>query len=135
MSEHDEQVTVVQWAELQTGKYPDLELLFAIPNGGGRGKPFIDKGGNKRPPLLAIKLKREGLKSGVPDLMLPVAKQGFHGLFIEMKDKNSPSAKLSDKQLRYQQLLLERNYMVRTCWDAGEGIQCLINYLNLKERV
>ena len=32
-------------------------------------------------------MKREGVLAGVSDIMLPVARQGFHGLYIELKVK------------------------------------------------
>jgi hypothetical protein len=71
--EHTEQCAVVQWANMNLKKYPELGLLFAIPNGGQRNK------------ITAANLKKEGVKAGVPDLCLPVARAGWHGLYIELK--------------------------------------------------
>lgn len=79
--EHQEQSLLFQWAEHAKGRYPELALLFAIPNFSGRL-------GNA-PPVAAIrqaaKLKKEGRKRGVPDICLPVARHGFHALYIELK--------------------------------------------------
>src|SRR5699024_6741469 len=36
MTEHDEQVALIRWAELARGKYPALRWLHAVPNGGAR---------------------------------------------------------------------------------------------------
>lgn len=56
-----------------------LWLLHAIPNGGTRG-------GDKRSAMIAgANMKAEGTKTGVSDIMLPVARQGYHGFYIEMK--------------------------------------------------
>ena len=55
MSEHDEQVLIFKWARLSEGRWPELALLFAIPNGGHRHK------------AVAAKLKAEGVRAGVPD--------------------------------------------------------------------
>jgi hypothetical protein len=129
-SEHDEQATVVDWANHHTGKYPELELLYAIPNGGGRGKPFITKSGEKRPPLLAIRLKEEGLKTGIPDLCLPVARGGYHACYIEMKRQDGT---LSDEQRRVQQLLARNGNYVTTCYNASQAILVLTEYLKQDE--
>jgi hypothetical protein len=71
--EHQHQKAVIQWANIQIGRYPELGLLFAIPNGGARD------------PRTGAKLKAEGVKAGVPDLCLPVARGGFHALYLELK--------------------------------------------------
>ena len=49
------------------------QALIAIPNGG------------KRNPREAGRLKAQGVKAGVSDLLLPFSSQGAHGLWIEMK--------------------------------------------------
>lgn len=73
MSEHQEQAALFKWAAMNRRTFPELELMFAIPNGGWRHK------------ITAAKLKAEGVKPGVPDIFLPVPRLPYHGLFIEMK--------------------------------------------------
>lgn len=55
-------------------KYPRLrDFLWHYPSGGYRtGRE-------------ASKFKKMGVKAGVPDLMLMVPSNGYHGLFIELK--------------------------------------------------
>ena len=65
-----EQATLIQWCNLQSCKYSELKLIFAIPNGGYRNK------GEAR------KLKATGTKSGVPDLFLAVPRNNKSGLFF-----------------------------------------------------
>lgn len=72
-SEHDEQVALFQWAALHSLRWPCLAYLFAIPNGG------------KRATVTAMRLKAEGVKAGVPDVLLPWPVGGWCGLWIEMK--------------------------------------------------
>lgn len=36
MTEHQEQSALIAWAALQAKTIPDLNMLFAIPNGGAR---------------------------------------------------------------------------------------------------
>lgn len=68
-----EQIKLFTWAEEALERLPKLRLLLAIPNGGHRRK------------AVAGKLKASGTKRGVPDIHLPVARGGFHALWIELK--------------------------------------------------
>lgn len=54
------------------------DLLFAIPNDG------------KRTIQQHVKFKKRGLKPGVPDLCLPVARGKYSSLYIEMKRPHTP---------------------------------------------
>lgn len=71
----DERTYVVKgFAGENRGKpIPELNLLFAIPNGGARD------------PRVGAILKATGVKKGVSDLFLPVARHGVAGLWLEMK--------------------------------------------------
>lgn len=126
MSEHTEQAALFSWAELASGRYPELGLMFAIPN--GAKLPYKkDKRGRRYSPE-AMKLKKEGLRSGVPDVCLPVARQGFHGLFVEMKIKgNRPS----DAQKEYIAQLNMQGYAVVVAygWDAAR--EAIEDYLGI----
>lgn len=62
--EASEQAALMLWAQMHLAKYPQLRLLYHIPNGGSRNAAE------------AASLKRQGVKAGVPDLCLPVAKRG-----------------------------------------------------------
>lgn len=112
--EDEEQTALFQWAELQSGKYPELRLLFHIPNGG------------KRNAREAARFKKMGVKSGVPDLFLPVAKKGFHGLWIEMKSKKG---RLSENQIAFLKELDKQSYKTAVCYGWEEAAQTLTNYL------
>ena len=113
-TEHAEQCAVIKWAAYSTGRYPELRTLFAIPNGGQRHL------------VVAAKLKAEGLKPGVPDLFLPVARNGKHGLFIELKVKpNKPS----EAQLCWLADLDQLGYDAVVCYSADDAISEIENYL------
>lgn len=80
-SETQEQIWLFEWAETQVARYPELQLMFHVPNEG------------KRSVVLGRQMKRMGLKTGVPDVILPVPKGRYHGLAIEMKSlKGKPTA-------------------------------------------
>ena len=115
MSEHDEQKKIFQWARMSEGRWPELALLFAIPNGGHRHK------------AVAAKLKAEGVKAGVPDMCLPVARGRWHGLFIELKHGKN---KETDSQAWWLINLCEQGYYAVTAWEFEGAKQVIEDYLN-----
>lgn len=117
-TEFDEQKWLLQWAELAQGKYPELQMLYAIPNGGY----LLSK-------AAAGKLKAAGLKKGVPDLSLDVARGSYHGLRIEMK--RTVGGQVSFEQKVWQMRLQAQGYHVVVCkgWEAARDV--LIRYLSL----
>lgn len=118
-SEHAIQCAVVMWARAMIPQFPELAWLYATPNGGVRNI------------TVAIKLKREGVQRGVPDLFLPVPKRNFHGLFIEMK---SLSGRLAPDQARWLDALNERGYMAVVCRGSQAAIDTIKSYLDIKSK-
>ena len=120
-SEAQEQSRLIAWANevSRLGVYPELSRLYAIPNGGRRDKAE------------AAHLKRQGVKSGVPDLHLPVARGNYHGLYIEMKvGKNKPTK----NQKEWINALKASGYAVEVCYSAAAARQVIIAYLQLREK-
>lgn len=74
-TEHQEQTALFQWFDLQvrSGRNPWLAAAFAIPNGARTSMST------------AKKLKAEGMKGGVPDILIPIGRRGYVGLALEMK--------------------------------------------------
>lgn len=107
---------MIKWSQLPQvrKKYPELKLLHHIPNGG------------RRDPIEARHLKEQGVKSGVPDLYLPVARKGYHGLYIEMKNENG---RVSDNQKWWIAELNNQKYYAVVCYGWEEAKQCLTDYL------
>lgn len=113
--EHNEQVSLMAWAEWAAIDRPELALLFAIPNGGARDA------------VTGAKMKAEGVKRGVPDLFLPVARNGYHGLFIEMKRRDG--GRITPEQQRWIDRLTEQGYRVVVCYGRDEAETAIVTYL------
>ena len=117
MTEDDEQAALFQYASYQRGI--EWSLLFAIPNGGFRK---IQTG---------IKLKRTGLKPGVPDIFLPVARRKYFGMFIEMK---SEKGRVQENQKEWHAALKAQGYQVEVCRGCDQAVKAIIDYLKLQKQ-
>ncbi len=71
---------------------------------------------------------KEGLRAGVPDVILAVPVGGYHGLFIEMKVEGR---KASPWQLRWHERLKRYGYKVETCYGWEEAKDVILEYLKL----
>ncbi|WP_151746335.1 VRR-NUC domain-containing protein [Acinetobacter soli] len=117
-TEDQEQMTVMSWAhrtKFKDGRLSDY--LFHIPNGGSRN--IIE----------ATKLKKMGVKAGVPDLQLIVTNGEVHGLWIELK---AQKGKLQPSQQIMIQRLEAQGYMCKVCFGADEAISEIKKYLMLE---
>lgn len=127
--EHDLQCEVVFDFDKD---YPEYEgLLYAIPN--GAKLPFKNVT-NKRTGKVsricpeADRLKKEGLRPGVPDLHLPVPKGRYHGLYVEMKyGDNKPTP----EQVFWMQRLTKLGHCCRVCYTRAEAKHIFKTYLSL----
>ena len=119
-SEATEQERVINWATFYAKDFPELDLLHHIPNGGSRNQ------------LEAANLKRQGVKAGVPDLCLPVAKNGKHGLYVEMKwGKNTTT----DNQEWWLEQLTQQGYKTAVCYSAEAALATITKYLGIWEEL
>lgn len=114
-SEAQEQTWLFHWAELAKGKFPELALMYHIPNGGSRNK------------LEAAHLQAQGVKPGVPDVCLPVARSGFHGLYVEMKRLRG--GKVSENQRTWISMLREQGYQAAVCKGWEDAAELIKSYL------
>lgn len=91
-SEYMQQVRFVAWFRF---RYPE-EIIFHIPNGGGRSK------------VEGAKLKNMGVLAGVPDLFIPSRR-----LFIEMKREKGEKA--SAEQVAIMDKLRGYGFLCHVC--------------------
>ena len=111
--ESEEQKALFDW--WKRTPYARHFVMYHIPNGGRRNK------------ITGARLKAEGVVAGVPDVFLASPRQGFHGLYIEMKRQRGGTVQATQKELITA--LRQAGYRVEVCmgwWEAREVIE---NYL------
>ena len=128
LTEHQEQTALFTWAAEHADKR--LEMLFAIPNGAGvnhqRGK------NGQRFSLEGAKLKREGMKQGVPDVFLACPSGQWHGLFLEMKRAKKSLSRVTPEQLQWKAALEAMGYCVVVCYGADAAKAAIESYLGVQ---
>lgn len=129
ITEHDLQVALIDRCNLLAYQHPELARLFAIPN--GAKLPYTVDANGTRISRQGAYLRAEGLKSGVPDLFLPAARAGYHGMFIEMK---RPGNTTSDNQNDWLAALTLAGYLCVVCYSDDDALDTLLAYLNGKLR-
>lgn len=97
--------------------YPHY-IIYAIPNGGQRNA------------IVAAKLKAEGVLAGIPDIHIPMARNGYHSLYIEMK--NGKKGTISDKQKDMIEKLKAEGNKVVVCRSVEEFEKEIKEYFNSK---
>jgi hypothetical protein len=97
---------------------PVLTRLFAIHN---QGHGDAIRGGRAR---------AEGVKAGVPDIMLPISNGFHHGLFVELKKPKN--GVISDDQHDWIAYLRNEMYAVAVCYGWREAADAIKWYLNYK---
>lgn len=105
-------------------------VTFAFANGGSRPK-MITTGRNGLKKTFCPsggKLKREGVKKGLPDVGMFWPNSESHGLFIEFKSKNG---RLSIEQSDIIALLKNKGYTCVVCHSLEEAIDETVRYLGV----
>ena len=74
-----------------------------------------------------MKLKRMGVRRGIPDFFLSVPMNDKHGLWVELKvGKNKPSP----EQIEFLERQTKNNYVAVCVWGFEAGKQVILTYLN-----
>lgn len=118
MNEHQHQCAVIEWARLHRQRWPELNYLYAIPNGAHTTD-------NNR-----ARLVREGLIRGVSDLHLPIPRGCYHGLWIEMKIL---SGRVSEEQTAWLLAMKGYGHQVTVAYSWISAVQVIEEYLNYSQ--
>ena len=93
------------------------DYIVHVPNGGKRSK------------RVAAGLKHNGVKRGYPDLVIDIARGGFHGLRIEIKKPDDGT--VSPHQVERLQMLKDEGYRAVVTEGYQETMDEILNYLSL----
>lgn len=113
-TEDEEQTFVMSWAEVNMGRYPELKLMYHIPNEGKRSKRE------------GARMKRLGMRKGVSDICLPVARGDYHGLYIELK---ALDGKPTTEQKDFLAAVREQGYCGFVCYGGESAVEVIERYL------
>lgn len=96
-------------------KYTDMESpLHTIPNGG------------KRHIKVAMEMRREGLKTGLEDLFLPIRSKEFTGLYIEVKKSKGYQSK---NQKIWQAFHISQGAQSVVCKSVDSIVMTVLQYM------
>lgn len=128
-SEDAIQIALFGWAALPENLkiYPELRLMFAIPN--GMHTP------NK---VAAGRMRAMGMKTGVLDILLPVKREPFSGLFIELKrpkTKTQRAGTTSTAQDEWIDDLKAQGFGAIICYSFEEARKIICEYLDYRPPV
>ncbi len=107
-TEASEQEAVIQFCE-----YSGIDVIHIANEG-------------KRSARYGAKLKRLGMRKGFPDLFIPIANNGYHGLFIELK--RDVTCKPTKEQLLWTGKLNNAGYYATVCYGADAAIREIKKY-------
>lgn len=115
-SEHKQQCIIFAWAEIIAITYPELRLLNGSLNG------------VRLTPGQAKKARDAGMKRGYPDIQLPVARGGYHGLYIELKKERGSYPTPDQKQ--WIRDLNDQDYYACVARGSEAAMDIIMKYLN-----
>ena len=121
-SEYEQHKGVFVWADVMKREHPELELLNSSANGAW----LPGKLGKLKFAIIAT-LKATGcLKTGFPDINLPVSRGGWNALYIELKKK---TGKPSPEQLVWARALRDQGNLACFCYGQAMAEKVIIAYL------
>jgi hypothetical protein len=114
------QIAIMDWVRANEEEHPVLKVVYHTPNS------FFGTGFG-----VVIWLKKLGMRKGVYDIIVPISKQGYSSLWIEIK---KGKGKLTPEQKMFSELINQYSdhptkFEVFT--DSESCIQCIKDYLGV----
>ena len=98
---------------------PVYDAIYHVPNGG-----FRDFKTSKD-------MKKQGVRKGVSDLVLPIGRGGYFGLYIEFKAARPHNSDISEEQVDWLELVEREGYAATLAVGKDEAIEILLNYMSM----
>lgn len=134
--ESAQQTALIAWARLNLCRFPCLQWLHHIPNGGPRGGDMVSR------EIAGARLKAQGVVPGIADIFLPARTWNFSGLYIEMKNPNVRGRKdggITEKQKAFSKYVSAEGYAWVCAYNWKEAAvyieRYLENRLDLSEKI
>lgn len=117
-TEAQEQIWLFEWIGLVSIEIPQLRLAYHPANGEVRNK------------VTAGRLKRMGVRPGVPDVWVPVSRGGHSGLVIELK-RSDKSNGASASQKEWLSLLAAEGWKATICYGWLPAAEVVLEYFEV----
>ena len=122
-----EQKSLIRWLygeKMRGGATADAyDHTYHVPNGGQRSK------------ATAAALKGQGVKAGVSDLVVALARGGYHGLYLEFKATPPDHASLADSQREWLGKVEGQGYCAVLARGLDEAKAVIREYMSLSPTV
>lgn len=110
---------LMRWVNFEKVKRPELDVFFHIPNGG------------PRTPAAGAQLKRTGVRKGIPDYCLPMARDGYSALYIELKKVDGGVLSESQNECIAKLRKYGNKVVVANGWMAAKA--AILKYLEVPD--
>ena len=114
------QIAIMDWVRANEEQHPVLKVVYHTPNS------FFGTGFG-----VVIWLKKLGMRKGVYDIIVPISKQGYSSLWIEIK---KGKGKLTPEQKMFSELInlySDNPTKFEVFYDADSCINSIKDYLSL----
>ena len=112
--EDSELISFFDYVRLRENQDARLKTIYHIANE------------RKSSPQAGARMKRKGVRRGIPDVCVPIATKEYSGLYLEFKVKPN---KLTKEQKEMCFRLIGQGCSVKVVWSASEAIKILEEYL------
>lgn len=116
--EHDIQAAYFDFISWEINRDSRYDAIYAVPNAGKRSVGAL------------LYYKAEGLRSGVPDVCIPVPVKPYCGAYIEFK---RPGEKQTQKQIEWFIKLTNLGHKCVVCYDATVAYEWTKEYFRGEE--